>query len=218
MSDFIEKKIIAENNLGEVIKKEREEKGLKIKKLSRKLNIRKEYLLAIEANRLDLLPDGIYGKKFFKKYANFLSLNQDLINEGLDELSLKRNENPFSTKTAKKKDFLVFPKIARNIILILIVLACALYLSLYAKKIFSPPEMTITYPENNLSTTENSVTIKGSVEKVAEIKIYDELVLADMDGNFEKEVNLKKGANNIVISAKKKYGQEEIINRYILVE
>lgn len=218
MNEFKEKIIIPDNNIGELIKEAREKKGLDLKKVSRKLNIRKEYLLSIENNRIDLLPDGIYGKKFLKKYTDYLNIDKDLIKTTLEDLENLKKDDPFSTKKADKKDFLVFPKIARNIIFFLIVLACALYLSLYAKKIFSTPNIEILYPENNLSISEKTITVKGNIEQEAELNINEELVLSNSDGYFEKEINLKEGANNIVITAKKRYGEKIIINRYILVE
>jgi len=218
MNKFIEKQIIPETNIGLILKNKREDLGIDLKKVSRKLNISKDYLVMIENNRLDLLPEGVYGKKFFKKYAHFLNINKNYINDALEEMSLNKKHDPFSTRTTNKKDFLIFPKIARNIILIIIVLACFLYLSLYAKRIFSPPEITIFYPENNLSIKEKSIIVSGNVKDEAEIKINNELILTDENGDFQKEVNLKSGANNITISAQKKYSKEMFINRYILVE
>ncbi len=218
MNKFIEKQIIPETNIGLILKNKREGLNFDLKKVSRKLNISKEYLIMIENNRLDLLPEGVYGKEFFKKYANFLNVEKKYINDALEEMSLNKKHDPFSAKTTNKKDFLIFPRIARNIILIIIVLACFLYLSLYAKRIFSPPEIEIFYPENNLSITEKTITVSGSVKDEAEIKINNELILTDEDGNFNKDINLKSGANNITISAQKKYSKEILINRYILVE
>ncbi len=218
MSNFVEKKIKPDTNIGLLLKNKREGLDLDLKKVSRKLNISKDYLIMIENNRLDLLPEGVYGKKFFKKYAHFLEIDKQYINEALEEMSLNKKHDPFSTKKTNKKDFLIFPRIARNIILIIIVLACFLYLSLYAKRIFSAPEITIFYPENNLSITEKNITVSGNVKDEAEIKINNELILTDENGNFQKEINLKSGANNITISAQKKYSKEMLINRYILVE
>lgn len=218
MKDFIEKKIVTEKNIGKLINKRRRELNLELKKISRKLNISKKYLEAIENNRLDLLPNGIYGEKYFKKYTEFLNIDENIIKDDLKELSEDNDKNPFSSKKANKKDFIAFPRLTRNITFFIIIILCTLYLSLYAKKIFSPPELSIIYPEENLSTKEKNILIKGYVEKEAEIRINEELILTNSDGYFQKEINLKIGANNIKISAKKKYGNEEIINRVILVE
>lgn len=218
MNNFIEKNIIEDNHIGRLIYSERKKSPWKIEEISRKLGIKIDYLKAIESDRFDLLPDGLYGKNFFKKYAEFLKIDKKLINQKIHELSEERKDNPFSSQKIKRHDFIVFPKIVRNVIFIIIVLMCSLYLAFYAKKIFSPPELIINYPENNLLTKEKSITIKGEIEKEAELKINGELVLGDSDGLFEKEINLKSGLNNISIRAKKKYSRENIITREILVE
>jgi len=63
-----------------------------------------------------------------------------------------------------------------------------------------------------------SITVDGQTEPEAEIKINDEIILNNHNGYFSQTINLKKGLNNIVITAKKKYSQEITVTRQILVE
>ena len=48
--------------------------------------------------------------------------------------------------------------------------------------------------------------------------INGETILNTSRGDFSTSINLKKGVNNIVIKAKKKYSGEALILRQILVE
>ncbi|MFA6514081.1 MAG: helix-turn-helix domain-containing protein [Patescibacteria group bacterium] len=219
MVSFTPKRIISENSLGEELRRIRNFKNLKIDEVAKKLNIRSEYLLAIEAEDLYSLPAGLYGKNFLKRYADFLGADKKLTAKFLEETGMKTAaEDPFSQKILKKSKFLIFPKIIRNLAIGLAVLICFLYLLFYFKKIILPPELLVTQPDRNLMTKEAVILITGSTDKEAEVKINGELVLNNNNGEFSQLINLKKGVNNLEISAKKKYSQDNIIIRQILVE
>lgn len=204
-------------SFGDTLKSIRESRGLSLENIAKKLSIRQEYLVHMENNRADLLPTGIYRRGFFKKYAEFLEVDQLLINSKLNEIGTDQ-EDPFTNKTISKNHLISFPKIIKIIIFSLIILFCILYLLFYTKKITSPPELIITQPTDNLLTSERSISIIGSTDKEAELKINGELFLSDNNGNFSKTVNLKSGLNNIEISSKKKYSKENTIIKQVLVE
>jgi cytoskeletal protein RodZ len=219
MVSFTPKRIISDNSLGEELRRIRNFKNLKIDEVAKKLNIRSEYLLAIEAEDFYSLPAGLYGKNFLKRYANFLGADQKLIAKFLEETGAREtDENPFSQKILKKSKFLIFPKIIKNLAIGLAVLICFLYLLFYFKKIILSPELIVNQPDHNLMTKESSILVIGSTEKEAEVKINGELVLSNNNGKFSQLINLKKGVNNLEISAKKKYSRDNIIVRQILVE
>lgn len=219
MAAFIPKKLSTPENLGNKLRQTRLFKNLKIEEVAKKLNIRQEYLVALEEEQYDKLPSGLYGKKFLKEYVLFLGLKpQEYLEFWHQENEIGFAINPFQQKIIKKSHFLIFPKIIKNILISLAVLICFLYLLFYFKKIFLPPNLTVTQPAKNLVTKENSLLITGQTEKEAEVKINGELVLNNHDGVFSQTVNLKKGLNSLVIKSKKKYSQEKIITRQILVE
>jgi cytoskeletal protein RodZ len=219
MVHFTPKKLISEDSIGEELRRLRTFKNLGVDEVAQKLGIRREYLLAMEEENFNLLPAGLYGKNFLKKYATFLGADKNLVTKFLQEATDDRTENnPFSQKILKKNKFLIFPKIIRNLLLGLAVLICFLYLIFYFKKIVLPPNLVVNQPEKNLMIKESSILISGKTDKEAEVKINGELILNNNDGIFFQTVNLKKGVNTLTISAKKKYSQENIILRQILVE
>lgn len=219
MVSFIPKKIKS-NGLGEELRMARRNKNIHINEASRRLNIRKEYLLALEADDFEALPSGLYGKNFLKRYALFLGLSQIEINRLLPDVEKTTNStvNPFSQKIINKKKFIIFPRIARNILFSLAVLACFFYLVFYFNNIFSPPSLEVSQPDRNILVQESSILVIGQSEAEAEVKINGELVLMDENGTFSKLINLKKGVNPLEISAKKKYSRENSIIRQVLVE
>jgi cytoskeletal protein RodZ len=219
MTEFT-KKHLTGNGLGAKLKAARELRQLNPEAAAKRLNIRLEYLLAIEGDRFDRLPAGLYSKNYIKDYAALLGFSateiQKWIHENLEVANEK--QDPFSQKIVRRQEFIVFPKLIKNIVLILIFLACLLYLAFYFKKIVFPPDLNVYQPDKNLKISENFIEIKGETEAEAELSINGEAILNTNRGNFSTTINLKKGLNNIIIKAKKKYSSEAIIIRQILVE
>lgn len=218
MAAFVPKKIINEISCGEKLRAARLQKNWSLSDIAKHLSIKEEYLIALEENRFDRLPAGLYGKNFIKKYAHLLRLDyQELLANWESQLG-NDTEDPFSRKIIKRRQFIVFPKLVRNILIILAVAICFIYLISYFRNIILPPELTIAYPEKNLSLSATNITVSGTTEAEAEVRINGEIVLNNDKGRFEQTINLKKGLNNIIIRAKKKYSQEQVITRQILVE
>jgi len=219
MTAFIPKKLPLEETIGEKLRQARSYKNLKIEDAAKKLNIRAEYLSALEEERFEKLPTGLYGKNFLKEYAKFLGLKpRDLLKNWQEASNTDSAADPFSQKIVKKNKFIIFPKIIRSFLIVMAILICFLYLVFYFKKIVFPPDLVITQPDKNLLIQDNSIIISGQTEKEAEIKINGAIVLNNQDGYFSQTVNLKKGLNNITITAQKKYSREKTIIRQILVQ
>jgi cytoskeletal protein RodZ len=220
MTEFTKKSLSYSHGLGARLKAARELRQIKPEVAARRLNIRLEYLIAIEEDRFDHLPAGLYSKNYIKEYALLLGLPMTEIKKWLsDNLEIINEVNdPFSQKIVRRQEFIVFPKLIKNIALILVFLACLLYLALYFKKIVFPPELIIYQPDKNLKISENFIEVKGTTEPEAELSINGEAILNTNRGNFSTIINLKRGVNNIVITAKKKYSSEASVLRQILVE
>lgn len=216
MTYFVPKKL-KQNNPGHQLRQSRQDKGLTLNSIAEKIDIKIAYLSALEENRFDKLPAGIYGKRFLKKYADYLCLDyQKLLLDFSDQLTVSDNNNPFSQKIVKSSKLIVFPRLARNILIFIITSVICFSLFFYLKKIVSPPNLIIYFPPANFVTTDVSVSINGQSENGAEIKINNELVFSDIDGAFSKIINVKRGTNFIKITAKKKYGREAVISRQII--
>jgi cytoskeletal protein RodZ len=219
MVSFTPKKLPLEETAGEKLRQARLFKGLKIDDIAKRTGIRAEYLVALEEERFDRLPTGLYGKNFLKEYAVFLGLKLPDILKRLEEGRPHNDtEDPFSQKIVKKNKFIIFPKIIRNSLIIIAVLICFLYLIFYFKKIILPPDLTVSQPAKNLLIRSTAITVIGQTESEAEVRINSAIVLNNHGGYFSQEVNLKKGLNSLVISAKKKYSREQVVVRQILVE
>lgn len=221
--NFVSKKIEgSDRTVADKLKQTREQKSLSLKEISKKLNIKYEYLDNLEKGRYDQLPEGIYEKTFLKKYARVLGLNyKELEKSFLKEKGvskMQREKDVFSKKKLKSYELLVFPKIVKSIIIIIVAGVFFVYIGFYLKISFSPPQIEIMEPIDNLVTENSFVYIIGKTNRETEVTINNELILKDNLGNFNEKVNLKKGLNTITISAKNRYSQKKIIEKQILVK
>ena len=219
MNNFTTRKLNVHYSFGEKLKKAREFQQLSIEDVSKILNIKTKHLLALEEERIDDLPSGLYGKSYLKKYANYLKLNTEELVSNWNKINIQeKTSNPFSKKIIQKHKFIVFPKIIKNILLSLAVLICFLYLVFYFKKIILPPKLEIIEPKQNLLINKHNITIIGQTDEEAEVKINGKKVLNTHKGEFKQDINLKDGLNNIKIEAKKKYSKNKTIMRQVLVK
>ncbi len=223
MNIFKTNKIVQDNEIvAEILRNRRKEKNISLEKVSQEIDIHIKYLKALESGDFSAMPSGVYGKNFLKEYALFLGINYKELLEILDDKNyfsdFDNKENIFSRQRTKRKDFLFFPKIIKNILIALIVFSCFIYVGISLRKIITPPNLYISSPAENITIHENNINIIGTTDPGAIITINGEIINSNSDGDFNKNINLKNGINIIKISAKKKYSQETTLERYVLVE
>ena len=61
--------------VGELLRNQREKKGLSVKEIENAISIRTIYINAIEEGNYNLVPGEVYLKGFIRNYANYLGLN-----------------------------------------------------------------------------------------------------------------------------------------------
>ena len=217
---FFTKKISAQNDLGQQLEQARYKTGLSLKLVSKHININAEYLAALEKNNWSKLPGEIYAKNFLKTYCEFLKINSEEIKKN----NLKKSSPTFlpSNRAFHKKinfkDLINLPHLLRKIFTIFIIGLVLVYITWQIIQITRAPEVFISYPTNNLTTSNSSLVIMGSINKEARLKINQENIILDTNNNFQQKINLLPGLNNIIIEAKTKYSKTNIIERKIIYE
>jgi len=92
------------SDLGELLKKAREQSGLSLDDIQESTKIRKRYLEAIEAGDYKVLPGTFYVRAFVKTYAETLGLNAD------DVLRLYKHEMPAAPVEASVEPMIKQPR------------------------------------------------------------------------------------------------------------
>jgi cytoskeleton protein RodZ len=65
------------SSVGETLRRERLRKDLSLEQISRETKISARLLEAIEKDRFELLPGGVFAKSFVRQYARFLGLDEE---------------------------------------------------------------------------------------------------------------------------------------------
>jgi len=170
----------------------------------------------LENDNYDILPEDLYTKNIIKTYADYLALDYNkllnLYKEGHSGIK------GAGQKAVKKNRIYITPQIFRYIIISAIVLALIIYLGLQINKIFIAPELIVTQPEKNLTTSQNFIEIKGKTEKESRVFINNKEIYIDSNGEFRATLDLQKGLNTIKIAAVRKHSKENVIFREVLAQ
>jgi cytoskeletal protein RodZ len=98
-----------ELELGTLLKKARQEKGLSLDDIQEETKIRKKYLEAIEENNFDILPGNVYLKVFIKGYAREVDINYQALLENYPILNIKEEK-----ESNLQKDYLNGTKVSSS--------------------------------------------------------------------------------------------------------
>jgi cytoskeleton protein RodZ len=80
---------------GETLKRERELRKISLREVCEATKIGLRYLEALEGNRFDQLPGGVFNKGFIRAYAKFIGLDAEaLITSYLFDLGIQQNPQP----------------------------------------------------------------------------------------------------------------------------
>ena len=67
-----------ESSIGEVLRLAREQQGLTLQDVSYALNIKREYLEALEKDEYDAIPGAVFVKGFLRNYGNFREYKENV--------------------------------------------------------------------------------------------------------------------------------------------
>lgn len=219
MVSFTSKKLDNAKTLGEKLREVRLEAKISLTQISEQTQIPVKYLEALENETYEIFPGQVYIINYLKRYAAFLRLNEALV------LRLYNEEKPVFSQLLKKpakssfKEILVLhPRFLKLALIVLAIVAVLGYLGFEAKKIITPPRLEIGAPADNLTTHRKTIEVAGQTEKEAKVKINDQDIFLDQNGDFRETVDLQPGLNIIKIEAKKKRSAETVVLRKIMRE
>jgi len=110
---------------GANLKRERELRAISLEEISKATKISIRLLSAIEMDRYDILPEGIFRKSFIKTYAKYLGMNEDKVLQEYILATQAASPPSAEEKTSKHKLYLNPPRNVRWIIPVLLALLMA---------------------------------------------------------------------------------------------
>jgi cytoskeletal protein RodZ len=204
-------------SIGDTLKEARIKKKFSVETLSEKTKIRREFLDAIEKEDWTKLPEFPVVIGFVKSMSGALKLNADSM------VSLLKRDYPpkvirINPKPDVSKTFVWSPRLTFWLGIIIVSLGVVSYLVSQYIGFKSPPKLVIEFPKEGQVVAQKEVFVSGLTESDATIKVNNQPVLVDSDGNFSTQVQIASDTKEIVVVADSRTGKESVVKVNIVVE
>ena len=207
-----ESKKIANESLGERLRKIREKENLSRQDLAEITKIRPEYIRALEEGDFASLPEEVYARGFLISCAKNLRTDPEpLLRLFQWERSLasassaeKKENKPLSLRPRRRRFF----NASRFLILgalFLSIAAVIWYLYSALSAFVSSPYLLVSEPENSSRTQTSIITVKGQTDPAAVLTVNGRPTPVARDGSFQTEVTLSRGGNVITVVAANRF-------------
>lgn len=203
--------------VGQILKEARLKKKISLIKLENLTKIKRDFIVLIEKNDWNNLPEYPVVSGFVKNLSTALDLSSQNTVAVLrrDYPPKKLNINPKPDAVSK---FTWSPKLTFAIgILVLIVIVLS-YLGLEYLKFIKPPELLITSPTENELILQNTVRIKGSTTTDASLIVNNQPIILDQDGHFDTIIGVNKDTKEIKFVSRSRSGKVTEVTKSIVVE
>lgn len=192
-----------------ILKNARLDKELELMEISKKLKVPSKYIEAIESEDTSNFPQEPYCSLIVKDYADFLGLN------GSEILSLFRRDfaQKRKQKLAPKSFFSFTPQFTFSLSIIIIIIFFSVFLISEYYKFNSPPKLKINWPSSIILG--NSIDLTGITDPESTVRINQDLIIVDSNGNFQKKIILNNNETKVVVESKSPSGKTTIEERSI---
>lgn len=202
---------------GQNLKNTREERKLNIEFCSSFLKIHKKYLEGIESDDYKVFTSYHQALGFVQNYVEFLDLKVDeLTRKWRSEFyeNFNHSEKSYTRYYKPKKKIMVnFNMSLSKVIYILsgvVVLSFFSYMGLSFSQTLSNPVLDIYNPKNNDVVEDDLIDINGKTDADSVLKINNEKIIIQTDGNFSTSLKLSEGINTFKFSSLNPYGKETV--------
>lgn len=202
---------------GDLLQEKRLLKELTLEDVAQKTKIKVEYLAAIENSDFTALPSSTFAKGFLRNYASFLYLNPDTI-VAMFRRDFTQNEKGeiiprglVAPVDAKPKFFSV-----NSILVSIAVLVFLGFLLIQLLSWWSLPSLKLIQPESG-DTYGEKVTFKGTTSRDATVKVDNQQVIVDQNGQFTLDIIYPAGTHTVIIETTNRQGKSRLLERTFTV-
>ena len=204
-------------DFGQFIKNVRETRKLDLEFCSSNLKIHKKFLDAIENNNYKIFDNYFQAQGFVQNYLEFLEIKvADYIPRWRKEYYEEFDFGEESTRVyykPKKKRIYNFSLSLNKLVYIGLGLIVTLFLGyvFYSyQALLNSPTLEITNPKSNVVVEADLVDVFGKTDQDAILKINNEKLTIQTDGNFATSLKLSEGINNFKFSSINPFGKETV--------
>ena len=201
------------NTVGQILKESRINQGVSLSDLENITKIKKVFLIRLEKEDWDNLPEFPVVSGFVKNIANALDLSVDNVNA-----TLRRDYPPKKLRINPKPDveskFVWSPKLTFILGISILVLIVLGYLGIQYRNFIAAPEMTINSPIQNEIINQKKVKVSGNTTTDVVLTINNQPITLDQDGGFVTELEISKDTKSLIFKAVSRSGKvtEKIID------
>lgn len=197
-------------SIGQILCEARTAKKMEIADIARITRIRPQFLQALEADDYSQLPSGTIARGFIKNYSQFLGLSEDQILSVFRRDFIENPEGrilPRGIGSPISETSLWTPKTTIIAIITTILTLFTGYI-FYQYKIYTgAPPLTISTPQDQARTSQNTIEITGSTDPEAVLSIDGRTIALDKGGTYRFRIPLNLGENKVTIVAASKFGK-----------
>ncbi len=208
--------------VGQILKEARESKLYSLEDVEKHIKIRKEMLEALENNDFDKLPPLTFIQGFIKNYGTFLGLDASKLLAIFRRDFESKKHPPLVMESLKrpvgKNRFSLQPSHLIGLTVVLIILCFFAYLWVEYRQFVGSPDLALNSPSEGQTVEIPAVIVEGKTDPDAKVKINDQEVGVDQDGNFKEEIKLSSSSNEVVIKSTSKFGQTTEEKRTVFVK
>lgn len=194
------------NTIGTILKEARINKNISISNLESSTKIKSDFILKIENEDWDNLPEFPVVSGFVKNISNTLGLSVDNISA-----ILRRDYPPKKLRINPKPDiqnkFVWSPKLAFSISIVSFVLVVLGYLGYEYRKFMSQPDLVIDLPKQDTTIIQNKVKVAGKTTTDVILTVNNQPIILDQDGAFYAEIEVTKDTKNLLFKAISRSGK-----------
>lgn len=198
---------------GELLREKRLLKELELKDVAAKIKVKPEYLAALENSDFAKLPSATTTKGFLRNYARFLHLNPDTL------VAMFRRDFTENSQGAILPRGLVEPVakrprlISANLVLLsTAILAFLFFFAYQLYSLWSLPRLDLLQPLEG-DVYGEKVSVRGVTDPQATIRVNDQQVLVDQNGQFTLDLLFPAGTHSVIVEAKNRQGKTRLLER-----
>ena len=190
-NNFKTRKVKSIQSLGERLEAARKRRtSLSLDEIAQKINVQKEHLYYLEKGKYNKLPADVYVYGYLKSYTKFLRINfSSIVKIYNKERNIEDRINSF--KKNKKKPtytvpFVITSGMIKVFFIFLVVFGIVFYLWYQVSGLSRPPKLVIYNLDQDKTVKEETITVFGQSDLDSDIKINDQPIFVDSEGNFKE--------------------------------
>ncbi|MFA5996086.1 MAG: helix-turn-helix domain-containing protein [Patescibacteria group bacterium] len=220
MITFQRRSIAQAKTLGEQLGLARQAAGISVTKIAKALNVREDYIIAIESSNYIQLPSAIFVKQYVRNYAKYLHIYSQSVDKLLQE-ELNVYQQVAKIPTIKRHLLKQPLKVIQVIMALgigLLAFSIGIYFLRQINNIIQPPPLILQPLPEQVAANQYFISVSGKTAVEATVLINNQPVTVRPDGSFTQTITLQPGINLLKIATKTKRSRERVEYKQIIVE